>query len=46
MGVARTFITKYCWLVNTSGKRDAFSPIDLLQEHNVRDIKVRNLLPT
>jgi hypothetical protein len=30
----------YCWLANTSGKPDGFLPIDLLQEHNVRDIKV------
>jgi hypothetical protein len=27
--------------VNTTGKPDGFLPIDLLQEHNVRDIKVR-----
>lgn len=34
---------KYCWLANTTGKRDGFHPIDLLQEHNIRDIKVRNM---
>jgi hypothetical protein len=34
----------YCWLVNTSGKRDGFQPIDLIQEHNVRDIKVQLFL--
>ena len=36
----RTFILSYCWLVNTTGRPDKFLPIDLLQEHNVRDIKV------
>ena len=36
----RTFILEYCWLANTTGKPDCFLPIDLLQEHNVRDIKV------
>lgn len=29
-----------CWLVNSSGHRDGFYPIDLGQEHGVRDIKV------
>lgn len=31
---------KYCWLVNLSGRRNGFCPIDLAQEHNIRDIKV------
>ena len=39
-GLYRTYIIKYCWLANTTGRRDGFLPIDLLQEHNVRDIKV------
>lgn len=34
----------YCWLANTTGKPDSFLPIDLLQEHNVRDIKVSSHL--
>ena len=36
----REYVVRYCWLVNTTGKPDGFLPIDLLQEHNVRDIKV------
>jgi hypothetical protein len=36
----REYITRYCWLANTTGHPDSFLPIDLLQEHNVRDIKV------
>jgi len=36
----RDFIHQNCWLVNTTGKPNSFQPIDLLQEHNVRDIKV------
>jgi len=35
------YILKYCWLANSTGKQDGFHPIDLLQEHNVRDITVR-----
>ena len=35
----RNYIINYCWLANTTGRRDGFLPIDLLQEHNVRDIK-------
>ena len=30
---------RYCWLVNLSGRRNSFCPIDLAQEHNIRDIK-------
>jgi hypothetical protein len=36
----RTFILNHCWLANTTGKPNSFLPIDLVQEHNVRDIKV------
>ncbi|KAI0715509.1 hypothetical protein C8T65DRAFT_771413, partial [Cerioporus squamosus] len=35
----KTFITKYCWLTNTSGHQNSWIPIDRAQEHNVRDIK-------
>ncbi|KAF8240041.1 hypothetical protein L208DRAFT_1374469 [Tricholoma matsutake] len=35
----KTYIIKYCWLVNTTGQRNGFLPIDLLQEHNVQNIK-------
>ena len=42
--LSRSFIVQYCWLVNTTGKSDRFLPIDLLQEHNVRDIKVNPIL--
>jgi hypothetical protein len=38
----KTFIREHCWLANTTGRPGAFLPIDLLQEHNVRDIKVRD----
>jgi hypothetical protein len=36
----REYVLKYCWLANTTGREGGFLPIDLLQEHNVRDIKV------
>lgn len=36
----REYVRTKCWLVNTSGRRDGFYPVDLAQEHNVRDIKV------
>ncbi|KAI0708348.1 hypothetical protein C8Q76DRAFT_814709 [Earliella scabrosa] len=36
----RTYIRRYCWLLNRTGKRDGFFPVDLGQEHNIRDIKV------
>lgn len=35
-----TFVLRYCWLANTTGKHDAFLAFDMLQEHNIRDIKV------
>ncbi|KAF8237484.1 hypothetical protein L208DRAFT_1421552 [Tricholoma matsutake] len=35
----RNYIIKYCWLANMTGRQDGFLPIDLLQEHNVRNIK-------
>ncbi len=34
------FIRRYCWVINRTGKRDGFFPVDLGQEHNIRDIKV------
>lgn len=37
---SREFIRKYCWLINPDGNPNAWYPIDELQEHNVRDIKV------
>jgi hypothetical protein len=36
----RDFVRTRAWLVNNSGRRDGFYPIDLGQEHGVRDIKV------
>ncbi|KAH9965469.1 hypothetical protein BC827DRAFT_1153743 [Russula dissimulans] len=33
------FVVCYCWLANMTGRDDCFLPIDLLQEHNIRDIK-------
>jgi hypothetical protein len=38
---SRDFIRQNCWLTSMTGTPDSFQPIDLLQEHNVRDIKVR-----
>ncbi|KAF8222270.1 hypothetical protein L208DRAFT_1524744 [Tricholoma matsutake] len=35
----RNYIIKYCWLANTTGRWDGFLLIDLLQEHNVHNIK-------
>ncbi|TDL30201.1 hypothetical protein BD410DRAFT_709862 [Rickenella mellea] len=36
---AKNFIKRHCWLANSTGRRDGFCPIDMAQEHNVRDIK-------
>ncbi|KAF9787416.1 hypothetical protein BJ322DRAFT_1107483 [Thelephora terrestris] len=35
----KEFVRTRGWLVNNSGRRDGFYPIDLGQEHGVRDIK-------
>ncbi|PSS06545.1 hypothetical protein PHLCEN_2v3675 [Hermanssonia centrifuga] len=35
----KQFILKYCWLANTTGRPGLFLPFDMLQEHNIRDIK-------
>lgn len=41
LNLARSnYVLRYCWLANTTGKAKAFLPFDLLQEHNIRDIKV------
>lgn len=37
----RTFILRYCWLGRTEGSKDGFLAFDMMQEHNIRDIKVR-----
>jgi len=37
--VSSDFVMCYCWLTNTTGRKDCFLPIDLLQEHNIWDIK-------
>ncbi|KAI9451131.1 hypothetical protein F5148DRAFT_986668 [Russula earlei] len=37
--LCRAYIIKYCWLANMTGRQDGFLPINLLQEHNVQDIK-------
>ncbi|KAH7921722.1 hypothetical protein BV22DRAFT_1107053 [Leucogyrophana mollusca] len=34
------FIRENCWLVNFKGKQSSFLPIDMAQEHNIKDIKV------
>ncbi|KAI0283764.1 hypothetical protein BC826DRAFT_1127316 [Russula brevipes] len=33
------YVCRYCWLINTTGQPGAFELIDMLQEHNIRDIK-------
>ena len=38
--ILSNFVRRYCWLINRTGKRDGFLPIDLGQEQNIRDIKV------
>ena len=35
----REYILNHCWLINFDGKCDTFLPIDMAQEHNIRDIK-------
>ncbi|KAI0688541.1 hypothetical protein BC835DRAFT_1419055 [Cytidiella melzeri] len=35
----RAFMTRYCWLANTSGRPGCFLAFDMVQEHNIRDIK-------
>jgi len=37
---ARQFVREHCWLVNFAGKYNSFLPIDMAQEHNIKDIKV------
>ena len=39
----REFVRRHVWLVNFKGKRDSFVPVDMAQEHNIRDIKVTYL---
>ncbi|KAI0054416.1 hypothetical protein BV25DRAFT_1922704 [Artomyces pyxidatus] len=36
----RNYIRTRGWLVNMKGQSDSFLPIDMAQEHNVKDIKV------
>lgn len=36
----RNWMLRYCWLANTTGWPGLFEPFDMLQEHNIRDIKV------
>lgn len=36
----RDFVRHHCWLINTTGKPDSFSPVDKAQELNIKDIKV------
>ncbi|GJE94089.1 hypothetical protein PsYK624_102570 [Phanerochaete sordida] len=35
----KVWILQYCWLGNTTGRAGCFAPFDLIQEHNIRDIK-------
>ncbi|KLO05451.1 hypothetical protein SCHPADRAFT_839364 [Schizopora paradoxa] len=32
-------VTDFCWLGNFKGKRDTHVPLDMAQEHNIKDIK-------
>jgi hypothetical protein len=36
----RAFILRHGWLVNLRGARDSHMPVDMNQEHNIRDSKV------
>ncbi|TFY64228.1 hypothetical protein EVJ58_g2764 [Rhodofomes roseus] len=36
------FVRKFCWLVNGTGRRDGFTPVDRAQEANIGKIKVTN----
>ena len=45
MSCFRDYIKCYCWLANTTGRENSFLPIDLLQEHNIQDIKVSTCQP-
>ncbi|KAI0691820.1 hypothetical protein BC835DRAFT_1509188 [Cytidiella melzeri] len=36
----KSFLMRYCWLANTTGHENGFLAYDMVQEHNVRDIKV------
>ncbi|KDQ49210.1 hypothetical protein JAAARDRAFT_716162 [Jaapia argillacea MUCL 33604] len=36
----RDFVRDHCWLVNNTGKRSGFLPVDTAQEMNIKDIKV------
>ncbi|KAI0693161.1 hypothetical protein BC835DRAFT_1416081 [Cytidiella melzeri] len=35
----KEFVMRHCWLANTTGDKDAFLAYDMVQEHNIRDIK-------
>lgn len=37
----KSFVRQHCWLGNTTGRADGYCPLDMIQEHNIRDIKVR-----
>ncbi|KAH9918160.1 uncharacterized protein B0H18DRAFT_883006 [Fomitopsis serialis] len=36
------FVRKFCWLVNSTGRREGFTPVDRAQEANIGKIKVTN----
>ncbi|KAI0687714.1 hypothetical protein BC835DRAFT_1419737 [Cytidiella melzeri] len=36
----KSFVIRYCWLANTTGHKNGFLAFDMVQEHNIRDIKV------
>ncbi|KAA1473667.1 hypothetical protein DENSPDRAFT_780361, partial [Dentipellis sp. KUC8613] len=33
-------VRNHCWLINRTGKRDGFVPVDRAQEQNIKDLKV------
>ncbi|KAI0692050.1 hypothetical protein BC835DRAFT_1416805 [Cytidiella melzeri] len=35
----KEFVMCHCWLANTTGDKDTFLAYDMVQEHNIRDIK-------
>ncbi len=34
------YVRQHCWLLNSSGRRDGFTPVDRVQEKRIKDIKV------
>ncbi|PBK71762.1 hypothetical protein ARMSODRAFT_1016752 [Armillaria solidipes] len=42
----KNFVQEHCWMLNMSGKPDAYVSVDQMQEHNIKDIKDKIVLVT